>query len=155
MTMQVVTDIWGLSLTPTILLIAAILIVVDFFIPSDIPTHISYVLICLLVLINVQAHFLIKIIFSLLTWFSLVAFHYYVWRAIVQKFVNNIIAPDRYRSSIDGIVGSHGKIREIDGNKMVAVKGDLWPCREAHTLEDGDSIIVISQNDGELEIKKY
>ncbi|MFN6095593.1 MAG: hypothetical protein ACK49J_11475 [Verrucomicrobiota bacterium] len=153
--MQVVTDIWGLSLTPTILLIAAILIVIDFFIPSDIPTHIAYILICLLVLINVQAHFLIKIIFALLTWFSLVAFHYYVWRAIVQKFTNNIIAPDRYRSSIDGIVGCHGTIREIDGNKMVSVKGDLWPCRDAQTLEDGDSIIVISQNDGELEIKKY
>ena len=153
--MQVVTDIWGLSLTPTILLIAAILIVIDFFIPSDIPTHIAYILICLLVLINVQAHFLIKIIFALLAWFSLVAFHYYVWRAIVQKFANNIIAPDRYRSSIDGIVGCHGTIREIDGNKMASVKGDLWPCRDAQTLEDGDSIIVISQNDGELEIKKY
>lgn len=150
--MEILTELWGLSLNQTVLLVAAILVVVDFFIPTDVPTHIAYVLLCALVAINVDAHLLIKILCALLAWFALVAFHYCFWRATVQKVVNNIIAPDRFRSGADGVVGSMGTIRVVDGNTMVRVKGDLWPCRGAVALADGTAVKVVSQTDGELEV---
>lgn len=150
--MEMLTELWGLSLNQTVFLVAAILVVVDFFIPTDVPTHIAYVLLCALVAIKVDAHVLVKILCALVAWFALVAFHYLFWRATVQRVVNNIIAPDRFRSGADGVVGSPGAIRIVDGNTMVKVKGDLWPCCGADNLADGTSVKVVSQTDGELEV---
>lgn len=152
--MELFTELWGLSLNQTILLVAAILVVVDFFIPTDLPTHIAYVLLCMLVGINVHAHILIKILCALLAWFALVAFHYCFWRATVQRVVNSFIAPDRYRSGADGTVGSQGVIREVDGEKMARVHGDLWPCHGGENLADGTTVTVISATDGILVVRE-
>jgi len=152
--MEILTELWGLSLNQTILLVAAILVVIDIFIPTDVPTHIAYILLCTLVAINIDAHILIKILCALLAWFALVAFHYCFWRATIQKIVNNIIAPDRFRSGADGAVGNDGVIRDVDGNKMVRVKGDLWPCHGAERLSDGTQVTVVSATDGILDVKE-
>ena len=151
--MEILTELWGLSFNQTILLVAAILIAVDFFIPTDVPTHIAYILLCVLVAINIHAHILIKILCAVLAWFVLVTFYYCLWRATVQKFVNKIIAPDRFRPGAEGTVGNDGEIREVDGNKMVRVKGDLWPCHGAENLSDGTQVTVVSAKDGILDIK--
>jgi membrane protein implicated in regulation of membrane protease activity len=148
--MEALTEMWGMSLNQTILLVAAILVVVDFFIPSEAPTHFAYILLCALVAINIDAHILIKILCALLAWFALVAFHYCFWRATVQKFVNTVIAPDRFRPGADGTVGDAGVISDVDGNKMVRVKGDLWPCHGADSLSDGTRVTVVSAKDGIL-----
>jgi len=150
--MEMLTELWGMSLNQTVFLVAAILVVFDFFIHTDFPTHIAYILLCALVAINVDAHILVKLLCALLAWFALVAFHYCFWRATVEKVVNNIIAPDRYRSGADGVVGSHGTICIVEGTMMVKVKGDLWPCRGANDLADGTPVKVISQRHGELDV---
>ena len=59
---DLITCFWGLSLNQTIILVAAILVAIDFFIPTDVPTHVAYILICVLVAINIDAHILIKIL---------------------------------------------------------------------------------------------
>jgi membrane protein implicated in regulation of membrane protease activity len=151
--MEILTELWGLSLNQTILLVAAILVAADFFIPTDVPTHIAYILLCVLVAINIHAHILTKILCAVVAWFALVTFHYCFWRATVQKFVNNIIAPDRFRSGAEGSIGNGGVIREVDGNKMVKVKGDLWPCHGAENLPDGTQVTVVSAKDRILSIK--
>ena len=151
--MEILTMLCGLSLNQTILLVSAILVLVDFFIPSDVPTHIAYILLCVLVGINIPAHILIKILCAVLAWFAFVTFHYCFWRATVQKFVNNIIAPDRFQSGAEGLIGSSGIIREIDENKMVKVKGDLWPCHGAENLSEGTLVTVVSAKNGILNIK--
>ncbi len=152
--MEMLTELWGLSLNQTILLVAAIFVVVDFFMPTDVPTHIAYVLLCLLVAVNIHAHILIKILAGLLTWFALIAFHYCFWRATVQRVVNSFIAPDRYWSGADGTVGSQGSIREVDGGKMAKVHGDLWPCHGGESLTDGTPVTVVSTKDGILIVKE-
>jgi membrane protein implicated in regulation of membrane protease activity len=150
--MEGLTELWGLSLNQMVILIAVILVVVDFFFTTDIPTHIAYILICVLVAINIDAHILIKILCVLLTWFALVAFHYFIWRKILLKVVNTI-APDRFRAGAEGAIGDSGIIMEVDGTKMVKVKGDLWPCRGVETLVDGTEVTVISAKDGIPNVK--
>jgi len=150
--MDMITELWGLSLNQTILLVAAILVVVDFFVPTDLPTHIAYVLLCVLVGINIHAHVLIKILCALLAWFALIAFHYCFWRATVQKVVNKWIAPDRFRSGADGLVGSQGSMREVEGRMMVRVNGDLWPCRGGERIAAGTTVTVVGVTDGVLEV---
>ena len=150
---MLLTVFWGLSLNQTILLVAAIFVVIDFFVPTEVPTHIAYVLLCVLLAINIPAHILVKILCGLLAWFGLIAFHYCVWRATVQKVVNRFIAPDRLQSGADGTVGNAGIIREVDGNKMVKVRGDLWPCDGCEDLTDGTPVVVVSAKDGILGVK--
>lgn len=151
--MEVFTEFLGLSLNQTFLFIAAILVVVDFFMPNDLSTHIAYILLCALLAINVDAHILVKILCSLLAWFVLVAFHYYFWKAVVQNVVDRVIAPDRFSPGAAGLIGSQGTIHVLDGNKMVKVKGDLWPCVGAEVFADGASIQVVSQQNGELKVE--
>jgi len=152
--MEIFAISWGLTLNQTILLIAAILIVIDFFIPSDIPTHIAYILLCVFVAVNIHYHILIKILFALLAWFVLVFFHYLFWRSIVQKIIDKYIAPDRFKSGVEGIVGNEGTIRILDGAKMVKVKGDLWHCRGADNMEDGTKVRIIDVENGILNVKQ-
>jgi membrane protein implicated in regulation of membrane protease activity len=151
--MQTLTDLWGLSLNQTVVLIAIILVLIDIFVPSEIPTHIAYILLSGLVALNVDAHTLIRIVVALLAWFSLVAFHYFIWRTFVQKFVNQVIAPDRFKGGAEGLVGSRGVIRVIEGNVMVSVSGDLWPCHGTGDWIDGESVAIVSEKDGELEVR--
>lgn len=152
--MQILTDLWGLSLNQTVILIAIILVLLDIFIPSEIPTHIAYVLVSGLVALNVDSHALVRIIVALLAWFSLVAFHYFIWRSFVQRLVNQVIAPDRFKGGAEGIIGAVGIIRVIEGNVMVRVSGDLWPCSCFGDSVDGESVTVVSEKDGALEVKK-
>lgn len=152
--MEILLQFWGLSLNQTILLVAALLVVVDFFVPTDLPTHIAYVLLCALVGINIHAHVLIKLLCALLAWFALVAFHYCFWRTMVQKIVNTFIAPDRFKSGAEALVGSEGSIRQIDGNSMVKVNGDLWPCHRVEDTSDGTKVTIVGVTDGVLEVKQ-
>ena len=152
--MQLLTDIWGLSLNQTVILIAIILVLIDIFVPSEIPTHIAYILLSGLVALNIDAHTLVRIVVALLAWFSLVAFHYFIWRSFVQKFVNQVIAPDRFKGGAEGVVGMVGVIRVIEGNVMVKVSGDLWPCSGSGDWADGESVTIVSEEDGELEVKR-
>jgi membrane protein implicated in regulation of membrane protease activity len=152
--MQMLTDLWGLSLNQTVILIAIILVLLDIFVPSEIPTHIAYVLVSGLLAINIDAHALVRIIIALLTWFSLVAFHYFIWRSFVQKLVNQVIAPDRFKGGAEGVIGAVGVIRVIEGNVMARVSGDLWPCFCSEDWVDGESVKVVCEKDGVLEVKK-
>jgi len=152
--MQILTDLWGLSLNQTVILVAIILVLIDIFVPSEIPTHIAYTLLSALVALNVEAHALVRIIVALLTWFSLVAFHYFIWRTFIQKLVNQVIAPDRFKGGAEGLVGTGGVIRVIEGNVMVSVSGDLWPCYGTGDWVDGEPVTIISEKGGELEVGK-
>ena len=74
--METLPDLWGLSFNQTILSVAVLLVAMDFFLPTDVPTHIAYILVCALVAITIHAHILIKILSRLLAWFGFVVFHY-------------------------------------------------------------------------------
>lgn len=152
--MDLLASIWGLTLAQTVLLLAAILVVLDFFLPTDAPTHLAYVLLCFLVAIKVPGHMLVRILCGLLAWFVLIVFHYCIWRATVQRIVDKFIAPDKYQTGSDGIVGHHGVVRIVDGIRMASLQGDLWPCQGAENLQDGEVITVRSSADGILHVTK-
>jgi membrane protein implicated in regulation of membrane protease activity len=152
--MAVLENFWGLSLNQTILLIAAILFVIDFFINSDVPTHISYILLCFLVALNVHAHILVKALCGLLAWFLLVFFHYWVWKEFLQKFTDNFVAPDKIKSGPESLIGVRGEVKIIEEIRMVLVKGDLWPIAEPEKFADGDLVVIIGNIGSELFLKK-
>ena len=145
---------WGLSFPMTLILIAVILAIVDFFILSDVPTLIAYALVCIAVGWQADAHILYRVIIGLLAWFALVGFHYAVWKRVPIAFANRVIAPDRYKEGAAGLVGSTARVKVVEGKTLICVKDDLWPFECNETLADGDAVEIIAQQNGVLTVKK-
>lgn len=137
-----------------IILTAVILIIVDFFIPSDLPTFIAYALLAFLVSWNVDVPFLYKILICLVSWFVLVAFHFTIWKNVVQKIVNHYIAPTKHLDGPKRLIGATGKLRFIEDQWFVQIDGDIWPCDKISEMLEGKQVQVTDFQDGIIKIKQ-
>lgn len=137
-----------------IILTAVILIIVDFFIPSDLPTFIAYALLAFLVAWNVDVPFLYKILICLVSWFVLVAFHFTIWKIVVQKIVNQFIAPTKHQDGPARLIGATGKLRFIENQWFIQIDGDIWPCETASEMLEGKPVQVTDFQDGIIKIKQ-
>ena len=151
--MAFVVGAWGLTLNETLFILAIILIIADFFIATDIPTHIAYIILSVLIAINIPFHFMYKILIGLLAWFAIVGFHYLFWRRFIQTIINKFIAPDKYKDGADGLVDMVGEIKEVEQQKMVMVKGDLWPIDSTEDVRAGEKVKVVKVENGILTVK--
>lgn len=136
-----------------IILTAVILIIVDFFIPSDLPTFIAYALLAFLVSWNVDVPFLYKILICLVSWFVLVAFHFTIWKNVVQKIVNHYIAPTKHLDGPKRLIGATGKLRFIEDQWFVQIDGDIWPCDTISEMLEGKQVQVTDFHNGIIKIK--
>ena len=151
--MAFILEAWGLTRNETLFILALILIVADFFLQTDIPTHIACVILSVLIAINIPVHFMYKILIGLVAWFAIVGFYYLFWKRFVQTTINKLIAPDRYKDGADGLVGAVGEIKEIEQQKMVMVKGDLWPIDSAADVRAGQSVKIAKVENGILTVE--
>jgi membrane protein implicated in regulation of membrane protease activity len=136
-----------------VIVTAIILIVVDFFIPSDFPTFIAYVLIAFLVSWNLEVPFLYKILIALISWFALVIFHFAIWKNVVQKIVNQYLAPTKHVDGPERLVGGTGKLRYVENSWFIQIDGDLWPCEIMSDMLEGREVQVKAFQDGIIKIK--
>lgn len=143
---------WGLSFEHTLLVLALLLMLTDVFFQSDVPTHIAYVLVAFVVAISFDVHFLWQAVIGVLAWFALVGFHYLLWRKVLTR-LSDRFAPDRYRSGPSALVGQEGRVKDIDGRKMVSLHGDLWRFTCAEDPPDGARVRVTGERDGELVVE--
>ena len=146
-------DYWGLSADHTFLLLAVILVIVDFFVGTDILSHIAYIIFSVVIARNMPFHIMYKILIGLAAWFAIVACHYLFFRRFVQTVVDRFIAPDKYRSGADGLVGMTGCIREVEETKMVELEGDLWPIEPNDDLQPSQEVIVTKNHNGILTVE--
>jgi membrane protein implicated in regulation of membrane protease activity len=143
---------WGLSLPLTLVILALVLFLIDIFFQSDIATHAAYVLIALAIAYWAPVHILFRIIIGVVAWAILVWVHYSLWRHIVTHFVNHVIAPTRYRSGAQALIGEAGTIKEINGQKMVSAQGDLWPFECEIDLPNGAPVRIVGAKSGVLRV---
>jgi len=146
-------DFWGLSVNHTLLLLAVILVIVDFFVGTDILSHIAYIIFSIVIARNMPFHIMYKILIALAAWFAIVACHYMFFRRFVQKVVDKFIAPDKYRSGPEGLVGKTGSIREVEETKMVELEGDLWPIEPNEDLRPSQEVKVTKAQNGILTVE--
>ena len=151
--MSSVIQSWGLTLNHTLFILALILIVIDFFVASDILTHIAYLILAYLIATNIPLHFMYKILIGLLCWFAIIAAHYLLFRKLIQKMINQKIAPDKYRSGSEGLVNMIGEIKEIEQKKMILLEGDLWPIENPDNLQSGQKAKVVEVKEGILNVE--
>lgn len=119
-------EIFGMSINEILVVIALLLIVIDIFFASDLPTHIAYVLITLRIVKEIDMSILYQILFGVLIWFGLVIFHYTIWSKIIEKINDKYISPRKHVGGIEGLVGKDGVIKEIEGNLFISINEELY-----------------------------
>ena len=146
-------DWWGLSLPQTLVLVALILVILDVLFQSDLATIVAYTLVSVAVALWMPFHPLFRILIGLIAWGFLVYFHYTLWRELLAQLVNRVVAPTRYRTGAKGLVGTTGVIKQIDGKKMVATQGDLWPFDCADDIAPDSEVRIVGERGGVLEVE--
>ncbi len=140
---------WGLTFTQTLLVVSAILLIIDLFFLTDVPTQIAYVLLSVTVATQFEQPVLIQVLIGVVTWIALVIFHYMVWRTFLEGVARKI-APARYKSGPDRLVGRRGVVRHIEGRIMVSVEGELWAFEAVVPVQPGQTVEIAAQRDGYL-----
>ncbi len=141
-----------MSVNEYIILFGIILILIDIFFTTDIPTYISYILFTVVFYRELEIHFMYRIILSIIFFFALIIFHYVVWSKTIQLIIDKFISKDNHQVGIDGLKGKNGKVKIIENNKMAYVNGDLYEFSCDNQLEDGEVFRIKEVQNGKIVI---
>ena len=142
-------DWWGLTFTQTLLVVSAILVILDLFILSDVPTQVAYVLLSWAICVQFDQPVLVQVLIGVVAWIGLVLFHYMVWRGLLERVAKKV-APARYTSGPDRLKGKRGLIKFIEGQSLISVEGELHKFESGVPVRGGETVTVIAQRDGYL-----
>jgi membrane protein implicated in regulation of membrane protease activity len=131
-----------MSTTETLLVLALIFFLVDIFFLSDFPTFIAYVLTTTAAVINTRISFLYQILFGLIFIFILVAFHYLLWKKVLQKINSKFISPRKYIGGYEGLVGKYGVIKNIEGRLVIAIGEEIFQFETQNDVREGESYLI-------------
>ena len=137
----------------SLLIIALILVILDFFINTDLLTHCAYLLLTSIVYMEIEAQWFYKLLFAILSWFIIVAFHYLVWKRFMTFFSDKLIAPDKHQSGADGLIGKTGSVKYVDGVPMLKVADTLYEFHSTEKLQDCQLAEVTSVDGTILNVK--
>ncbi|GEM_PF-2999766 len=127
-----------------------VLVFVDFFVSSDILTLIAYVIWTYVLTTFFDVHYLYKIIIGISCWFILIAFHYLLWKKVLQKILDNYICKDKYFGGVDALPGKTGVVKIIDGQKRGKIEEAIYEFDQQNNLQDGDKFTVIRVIEGKI-----
>jgi membrane protein implicated in regulation of membrane protease activity len=139
----------------TLLAIAVILILIDVFIPTEFLTHIGIILLCIAFykIFDIDKT-LWRIAASVGIWFVLVAAYYLLWKQVVGFVTNRFIAPTKFYSSVNTMIGKEAVIEEIDGKLMCRVHDEIWPFANEESFSESDKVCVMGLSNGSLVLEK-
>jgi hypothetical protein len=143
-------DILGMTINDILILSVIILIIIDIFFNSDIPTQIAYVVLSFTIVKLIDMPILYQILFGVLIWIVLVVFHYLIWRQVIEKINDKFIAPSKHKGGIDGFVGQEGVIREIEGEKFIYITDELHQFKTDKKIEVGKKYIILNTKSNKL-----
>lgn len=142
----------GLTLTQTLVVVGAILVVIDLFFLSDLPTMGAYVAFASAIALQFNLPILVQILIGVVAFVLLIIFHYAVWRGVFRRITERV-APGRYQNSVDRVVGQKGTIRFIEGRSLVSVNSELWDHDGGDTLPAGTPVEVLARLDSVLSVR--
>lgn len=142
-----------MSLNEWLVTFAFLLIMLDFFVASDVLTLKAHAIFAYVLVDNFDVHYLYKIMIGIMFWFMVMALHFLVWKRVISYVLDNFIARDVYVVGADGMSGEQGRVRVVDGEKMAMVRDDLYNFKEMNDLADGDCFIVAEVVDGMIDVR--
>ena len=137
-----------MSISMYLILFGIILMLVDIFFHTDIPTFIAYLIFSIVFFINIPLHVLVRIILTIIFFFALLLFHYFLWKKTIQVVIDKFFAKDMYKAGFAGLVGKKGEVKVVEGKKLACIQGDLYKFRDEVPLEEGEGFIVKETDDG-------
>lgn len=136
-----------------LILIGIILILIDIFFASDLPTFVALLLFCFAFYRQLHFRPLVNIILSILFFFALLIVYVAAWRRIKGIIIDRWFAKDKYKAGVYGFPGQKGCVKIVDGSKYAMINGDLYAFYQEYPLSDGDVFIVKELKDGKIVIK--
>ncbi len=118
--------IFGMTINEILIVSAIILVLIDIFFASDLPTHIAYIIITFTIAKEIDMPMLYQLLFAILIWFVLVVFHYTIWRKVIEKINDVLISPRKHIGGIDGFIGKEGIIKEVEEKKYILINDELY-----------------------------
>ena len=132
-----------------LLLGALLLILIDLFFSSDLPTFIAFVLVTIWFYRRLPAwHILLRLSICVVVFFVLVFIYYFIWNKFKKHIIDKWFAKDLIRTGVDALVGETGTVRIIDGVQAAKIHGDLYSFVKPVSYADGTSFTVKAVENG-------
>ena len=128
---------------------------VDIFIPTEVTTFIAYIIFSYLIAHNFDVPVLYQIIIGLISWWGMVALHYYIFRKYIRRLTDKFIAPTKIKSGIESHYGKIGEVKLIENKLMFQIEEELYFFVEQDNKECkvGDNATIINYLNEKLTIK--
>ncbi len=139
-----------MSINEILILSAIILILIDIFFVSDLPTLIAYIIITFTIAKEINLPILYQIAFGLLILFTLVVFHYKIWRTVLSKINDRFIAPTKHEGGLAGLIGKKGVIKEIEGKKFILINDEVHLFETEKDLKTGETYKITNVKSNKL-----
>jgi len=137
----------------TLIAIAIILFLLDTFIATETLSHIAIIVLCIAIFWILDTSLPWRIAISLASWFVFVCLYYLMWKQVVNHVTNRVVAPTRYKDSIESIVGKRGSIECVDGKSMCRIGDALFPI-EGHIPPEHAAVQVTELKSGKVAVKE-
>lgn len=134
------------------ILIGIILILIDIFFPSDIPTFLAILLFCFAFFRKLPFSLPVNIILTILFFFTILITFLTLWRKMKGIVVDKWFAKDIYKAGIYNFPGKKGIVYVVDGEKFAMIDGDLYGFYDNCDLAENASFIVKEVKDGKIVI---
>ena len=143
-----------MSIGMTAVIIGIILILLDIFFFTDLPTVFAILLFSFAFYNTLNYEPLINITLTLV--FFLVFFIVYVsfWKKAKVYIVDKWFAKDVYKAGVYNLPGHEGIVKIIDGKKVAIIDGDVYAFYEDYNISESEKFIVKEVKDGKILINK-
>ena len=143
------------SIYEFLFILGLILIAVDFFVASDFLSLIAYTVLSYLVVHAADLPLMYSIILGIGVWLVIVALHYTLFRKLISKFCNKVVAPTVIdEDPLARYVGHETAVVSVDGKNLLRIEGDLVAIKGSEKFDEGDLVKVISFYEGIIEVTK-
>jgi membrane protein implicated in regulation of membrane protease activity len=143
-------EILGMTINEILIVSAIILILVDIFFASDFPTHLAYIIVTFTLAKGIDMPILYQILFGILIWIALVVFHYTIWRKVIEKINDKLIAPSKHKGGLDGFIGKEGIIKEVEGEKYIFINDEIHQFETDKEVTIGNKYLVLNIKSNKL-----
>ena len=142
--------LFGMTINEILIVSAIILVLIDIFFVSDLPTHIAYIIITFTIAKEIDVPILYQLLFGVLIWFALVVFHYTFWRKVIEKINDKFISPRKHIGGIKGLIGKEGLIKEVEGKQFIFINDELYQFESDEQIIIGNKYKILDTNSNKL-----
>ncbi len=137
-----------------LLAVAITMFVIDIFLPTEILSWISLLMISVYVVWKIDPPILWGILIFIITFSSVTIFYYLFLRRFISPIVSKTIVRNSPKQKLSSIVGEKVIIENVKGINMVKCCGELWPIASTSPLlKAGTVVIVENVFEGQLVVR--